>query len=211
MFIKEVQITNLYEYTSKLGKKFKAPRTRLMYELKCDIEECGAIFLKRANICKKYGKHFCSTCVSKYGNALFCELGREGIKAKSLEKIGEVREGSRGYPEIYVGYDYPFLSIERKAAKAYWIFEHIYVMQQHLQAEIPKGYVVHHIDGNKYNNRLDNLILCTEEQHNRCHSQANGLLFVLFELGFIGFDKDKIEYFIREEKQCHQDQNARAV
>lgn len=36
--------------------------------------------------------------------------------------------------------------------------------------EVPKGFVVHHIDENKRNNNIDNLALMTITAHNRIHS-----------------------------------------
>jgi hypothetical protein len=37
--------------------------------------------------------------------------------------------------------------------------------------EIPKGYIIHHKDGNKYHNDLDNLELLTYKEHRNIHSQ----------------------------------------
>lgn len=39
--------------------------------------------------------------------------------------------------------------------------------------KIPNGYEVHHIDGNRLNNCVDNLIAITEKEHNRIHREAN--------------------------------------
>ncbi len=36
--------------------------------------------------------------------------------------------------------------------------------------ELPKGYEVHHKDGNKLNNSLDNLVVLTKSEHSRIHS-----------------------------------------
>jgi len=34
---------------------------------------------------------------------------------------------------------------------------------------VPKGYIIHHIDGNKTNNAISNLMLMTPEEHTRHH------------------------------------------
>lgn len=36
--------------------------------------------------------------------------------------------------------------------------------------EIPKGYVIHHINGNKKDNRLENLEMMTYDEHNKLHT-----------------------------------------
>lgn len=38
------------------------------------------------------------------------------------------------------------------------------------KGKTPKGYVIHHIDHNKLNDRLDNLMLMTNEEHSRLHN-----------------------------------------
>lgn len=51
------------------------------------------------------------------------------------------------------------------------IFYHHYVMCKHLGiTQIPKGFVVHHIDYNKKNNDISNLALVTISAHGRLHS-----------------------------------------
>lgn len=48
-------------------------------------------------------------------------------------------------------------------------FEHCVVWEKHY-GEIPKGMQVHHKDGNKQNNNIDNLILVDTMTHKRLHS-----------------------------------------
>ena len=51
-----------------------------------------------------------------------------------------------------------------------YVFLHTVVMCEHLGlTELPKGYVVHHIDGNKKNNTIDNLALMTVSGHSKLH------------------------------------------
>ena len=39
-------------------------------------------------------------------------------------------------------------------------------------APIPKGYVIHHIDHNRDNNDISNLLCCTVLEHNRIHFEG---------------------------------------
>jgi HNH endonuclease/GAG-polyprotein viral zinc-finger len=50
-------------------------------------------------------------------------------------------------------------------------FVHIRVMEKKLGGPIPDGLVVHHIDGNKDNNRPENLVAITRGVHARLHGR----------------------------------------
>lgn len=77
---------------------------------------------------------------------------------------GEVSDG-KGYtmvikPDWYTG---------RKGSK--YVFKHSVVFCEALGiTEIPKGFIVHHIDENKTNNIIHNLALMTSSGHSRLHS-----------------------------------------
>jgi len=49
------------------------------------------------------------------------------------------------------------------------IDEHRYIMEQHLGRKLTSNEIVHHIDGNGRNNKLNNLKLTTRSEHSREH------------------------------------------
>jgi len=64
---------------------------------------------------------------------------------------------------------------KRRKIKGRSIDEHRLVMEQHLGRKLTFYEVVHHIDGDKYNNDLSNLELCTRKEHSIIHNQKHPL------------------------------------
>lgn len=68
---------------------------------------------------------------------------------------------------------------QNKNNKGYWIatdeqglYAHRWVWMQH-HGKIPEGFHIHHKDGNKSNNSIENLQLMGESQHKRLHWKEN--------------------------------------
>lgn len=100
-----------------------------------------------------------------------CKNPMFGLRGDETSQwIGGIVDDGNGYdmvkkPEWYTG---------RKGSD--YVFLHSVVVCQALGiTEMPKGFVVHHIDGNKKNNNIDNLALMTNSGHGVLHSLIRDL------------------------------------
>lgn len=84
--------------------------------------------------------------------------------------------------------------------------EHVVIYEKFLGRELKttKGYhgeQIHHIDGNKLNNSLDNLTLCKDvTEHRNLHCQLEEIAYDLIKKGYIIFDKTNNTYKINESR-----------
>jgi len=195
MFLKQVQECNYHEWTSKAGNKFLKPVRVTVFYLCCDnckeefTRNRGEMSRERAN--NNY-EHFCNSC---FNFGMVARRGHDSQIRHWEEKIGKRYIDAAGYPVVYVG---PKNSAKRKGSRYGSVREHILLMERHLGRSLASGEVVHHIDGNKQNNELSNLDLCTVEQHNRCHATSEKIVFQLYKDGIVGYDNKNKEYFLKK-------------
>ena len=62
------------------------------------------------------------------------------------------------------------------SSKGRIIKEHIHVAERILGRKLPKGAIVHHIDGNRRNNEPRNLVICpSQAYHKLLHNRMNAM------------------------------------
>ena len=109
--------------------------------------------------------------------------------AKLNTKIRKRTRLTNGYREIYH---------QDHNRKNKYVREHILVMSKHLGREVKYPENVHHIDGDKLNNSIDNLYLFPNvAEHSKLHKQMERLVQQMYKDGFVEF-KD-CEYKLKEE------------
>jgi len=190
MFIKETTETNTYTRKSKFGKFNSYNRTKTITHWKCDY--CQTEFNKIKNgPYNTQSKSYCKTCVSKIGIAKLAGIAgyQSKVDNKFINRVGTIISGKEGYPEIYIGKNYPY-----RPGGYTTLREHIYVMECHLKRRLTKGEIVHHIDGDKRNNKLENLFLTNVNEHNKLHGESESIIFELVKQGKVIFNRKTARY-----------------
>ena len=190
MYLKSTTETNSYIKKSKFGKLSEYTRTKTIMHWRCDY--CNTEFSKvKTNDKSMLAKSFCKDCISEIGvNKLAGMVGYASkVTGGFKDRVGQVVSGKEGYPEIYIGKDYPYRQGGYRSIR-----EHLFVMECHLKRGIKKGEIVHHIDGNKRNNNIDNLFLTTVAEHNKLHAASESIIFELVRQGVVIFNKESARY-----------------
>lgn len=79
-----------------------------------------------------------------------------------------------------------------------YIFEHVFNMSEFLKRPIKDEERIHHIDGVKNNNSIENLALCTIKTHGKIHYSLVNCGYELYKSDVIQFDREKKRYYVNK-------------
>lgn len=70
------------------------------------------------------------------------------------------------------GYVLVYVPEHHKSFDDGWYYEHRVILEQFLMRPLEDWETVHHINGNKKDNSVENLFACTAKQHSKAHRVA---------------------------------------
>lgn len=114
-----------------------------MPKVKCICPECGKEFYQYPSRIKQGVKRCSTECKAKH----------------------QSRENNPSWKRGYtLNNGYKMIWVDGKK-----VYEHRYVMEQHIGRKLKRGEEIHHIDKNRMNNSIENLMLLSIEEHKKFH------------------------------------------
>lgn len=153
-------------------------------------EQCGKIFrpdLYRTKIAGwgRFCSRACATIASRHerveracpmcGTAFYVLATDDQVCCSRecfMKRLAELHW--RGGFRMSAGYRELFIPSHPNASTSGYVREHRYVMSEHIGRPIAPNEHVHHINGNKVDNRIENLQLMTASEHQRLHHGTHG-------------------------------------
>jgi len=143
-------------------------------------------------------EHTCEICgekfmTSKYSKSMTCSWACRGQKSSNSAK--RLPRMSSGYRMLYCP---EHLRSRQDNYSRGYVFEHILVWTEYHKRQVPEGHVIHHIDGNKLNNSIENLELRAKTRHPpgrpacRCKELETFLKIEGLWEGFLTFERTGI-------------------
>jgi hypothetical protein len=171
---------------------------------KCD--SCGCIkqliyanYSRSQKINNRTGLTYCRSCSSKING-----IKRQGKPAHNKGKKLPPSKKGKNHPSWkggrYISNDgYVMIHVGNSSEIGWQSYkkEHTLVVENFLKRKLFDFEVVHHVDGNKVNNKIDNLFVTDGQGHRNAHISLQTIGYALYKSGVIGFDRQTGTYFLK--------------
>lgn len=98
---------------------------------------------------------------------VFSAETREKFAERQRKLVGHKHWNWKGGRKLIDGYVYVYQPNHPRRDKKGYVCEHRLVMEKKVGRYLDKTEVVHHIDGSRSNNKIENLVLCkSDSEHN---------------------------------------------
>jgi hypothetical protein len=166
--------------------------TDVPYKALVKCEDCEQTrYVARVNYITSKNEHPCRSCSNKRNGK--AKAGK--YTAWNSGKRYSIRETERteyvnsaGYIEVWCG-----RGEKSRGRKDGYKLKHHLVMEDLIGRKLEPGEIVHHINGQKTDNRAENLYLCTGSEHRQIHASLERVAMQLVQSGKIIFKNG--EYF----------------
>jgi len=117
------------------------------------------------------GKIICKNCGRIIGkNKHICP---EKNPMKGVHRFGKEASNWQGGRIIINGYIYVYSPKHPNRVFGNYVQEHRLVMEKKIGRFLKKDEIIHHIDENTFNNKIENLELVSRAKHNKIHKKKN--------------------------------------
>lgn len=174
------------------------PCSEKRIQLRCD--ECGTItvttYANYRNVQKQRGNSgitFCRLCALRKSAKKRC--GSVPWNKGKAGPSGPAAACWHGGEHIdHYGYKVCYVPNSSGVGRGHYEKEHVLAMERFLGRNLERGEVVHHIDGDKLNNGLENLYLMENGGHTRTHQTLQHIGYQLVRAGLVYFDHETSSY-----------------
>lgn len=159
------------------GHHMRNHKLRQSYAGRGKCQMCGKEFTRNA-----HNQIYCQDCRLKFRTCPVCgKVAKDNGQNEfhlckdcdNKQKVGEYawiaspawKGGRHVRPDGYIGIyapDHP-----RAKPTGYYVMEHILVWEQANERYLPKGWVIHHMNGVRDDNRIENLLAMPKSTHDR--------------------------------------------